>query len=76
LAPVVSELQRAYELDPGSGRIRDNLALALSLSGAHAEYLSFLNAIADPNRRQQVAAFSANWTPAWTDDTGVKGSAP
>jgi Flp pilus assembly protein TadD len=76
LAPVVSELQRAHELDPGSSLIRDNLALALALSGSHAQFLTFLETIPDPGRRKQVAEFSATWTPSWTGDTGLKGSAP
>jgi len=76
LAPVVSELQRAHELDPDSNLIRANLALALSLSGSRAQFLAFLDTIADPARRREIAAFSANWTPTWTGDTGVKGAAP
>jgi Flp pilus assembly protein TadD len=76
LAPVVSELQRAHELEPGSGVIRDNLALALALYGSRAEFLTFLETISDPGRRKQVAEFSAHWNPAWTGDTGFKGSTP
>jgi Flp pilus assembly protein TadD len=76
LAPVVSELQRAHELEPGSGVIRDNLALALALSGSRTEFLTFLETIPDPGRRKQVAEFSANWTPTWAGDTGFKGSTP
>jgi tetratricopeptide (TPR) repeat protein len=76
LAPVVNELQRAHELDPDSDLIRANLALALALSGSRAQFLTFLETISDPSRRQQIAAFSANWTPAWTGDTGIKESAP
>ena len=76
LAPVVSELQRAHELEPGSGVIRDNLALALALSGSRAEFLTFLETIPDPGRRKQVAEFSANWTSTWAGDTGFKGSTP
>lgn len=76
LAPVVSELQRAHELDPDSNLIRANLALALSLSGSRTQYLAFLDTIADPARRKEIAAFSANWAPAWTGDTGIKGTAP
>jgi Flp pilus assembly protein TadD len=76
LAPVVSELQRAHELDPESNLIRANLALALSLSGSRAQYLAFLDTIADPARRTKIAAFSANWAPGWTGDTGIKAAAP
>ena len=76
LTPVVSELQRAHELDPDSDLIRANLALALSLSGAQAQFLAFLNTITDPTRRKEIAAFSANWAPAWTGDTGIKETAP
>jgi len=76
LAPVISELQRAHELDPGSDLIRANLALALSLSGSRAQYLAFLDTITDPARRKEIAAFSANWAPAWTGDTGTKETAP
>jgi len=76
LAPVVSELQRAHELDPDSNLIRANLALALSLSGSRAQFLAFLDTITDPGRRNEIAAFSANWAPAWTGDTGIKGGAP
>ncbi len=76
LAPVVSELQRAHELDPDSNLIRANLALALSLSGSRAQFLAFLDTIPDPIRRQDIAAFSANWAPAWAGDTGIKKGAP
>lgn len=76
LAPVVSELQRAHELDPDSDLIRANLALALALSGSRAQFLTFLDTISDPARRKEIAAFSANWTPAWTGDTGAKESTP
>jgi hypothetical protein len=73
---VVSELQRAHELDPDSNLIRANLALALSLSGSRAQFLAFLDTIEDPARRRDIVAFSANWTPAWTGDTGAKGDVP
>jgi tight adherence protein D len=76
LAPVVRELERAHELDPGSAVIRNNLALALALSGAKDEYRDFLQTIADPGQRREVAKFSASWTPAWTDDTGIRKSVP
>lgn len=76
LAPVVSELQRAHELDPDSNLIGANLALALSLSGSRAQLIAFLDTIADPARRKEIAAFSANWAPAWTGDTGIKGAVP
>lgn len=76
LAPVVSELQRAHELDPDSGLIRDNLALALALSGSRTQFQTFLETIPDPERRKQIAEFSTNWTPSWSGDTGLKESAP
>jgi len=76
LAPVVSELQRAHELDPDSNLIRTNLALALSLSGSRAQLLALLDTVPDPARRKEIAAFSANWAPGWTGDTGIKGTAP
>jgi Flp pilus assembly protein TadD len=76
LAPVVSELQRAHELDPESNLIRANLALALSLSGSRAQYLAFLDTIPDPARRKEIAAFSTSWAPAWTGDNGIKGATP
>lgn len=76
LAPAVSEFRRAHELDPGSSLIRDNLALALSRSGADGQLREFLGTISDPVRRQQVADFSAGWTPAWNGDTGLKAGAP
>jgi Flp pilus assembly protein TadD len=76
LAPVVSELRRAHELDPGSNRIRDNLALALSLSGSEAQFRAFLNTIADPAHRKQVADFSATWKPGKAAAAGTEESAP
>jgi len=76
LAPVISELRRAHELDPQSDLIRDNLALALSLSGAHAQFLTFLGTIPDAGRRKQVADFSAAWKPDWTGDTASKELSP
>lgn len=75
LAPVVTELRRAHELDPGSNRIRDNLALALSLSGSETQFLAFLNTIPDPAHRKQVAEFSAAWKPG-TAAAGTKESTP
>ena len=76
LAPVVSELQRAHELDPDSNLIRSNLALALSLSGSRAQFQAFLDTVTDPARRKEIVAFSANWTPTWTGDTGTKETTP
>lgn len=76
LAPVVSELQRAHELDPDSNLIRTNLALALSLSGSRAQFQAFLDTITDPTRRKEIASFSANWAPTWTGDTGTKEPTP
>lgn len=73
LAPVVSELQRAHELDPGSNLIRDNLALALALAGRRTELQALLDAIPAPDHREQVADFSVAWTPDWSNDTGLKG---
>jgi Flp pilus assembly protein TadD len=75
LAPVVTELRRAHELDPGSVRIRDNLALALSLSGSEEKFLAFLNTIPDPAHRKQVAEFSAAWKPG-THAAATKESTP
>ena len=76
LEPVVRELERAHELDPDSALIRDNLALALSLSGAKTKYRHFLDTIADPGQRKDVAKFSVSWTPAWTNDTGIAENTP
>ena len=53
-----------------------NLALALSLSGSRDQLRAFLDTIADPARRQEIAAFSTNWAPAWTGDTGTKTGTP
>jgi Flp pilus assembly protein TadD len=75
LAPVVTELRRAHELDPGSVRIRDNLALALSLSGSREKFLAFLDTIPDPAHRKQVAEFSAAWKPG-TPAAATKESTP
>jgi len=58
------------------GQIRTNLALALSLSGSRAQLLALLDTVPDPARRKEIAAFSANWAPGWTGDTGIKGTAP
>ncbi|HEY4266491.1 MAG TPA: tetratricopeptide repeat protein [Micropepsaceae bacterium] len=76
LAPAVSVLQRAYELDPASPLIRTNLALALSLSGSRTQFLAFLGTIPDPAKRKQVADFSVAWKSNWTNDTGIKETMP
>jgi Flp pilus assembly protein TadD len=69
-APVVGELERAHELDPASGVIRDNLALALTISGDQARLRALLNDIPDANGRKQVADFAVRWSPSWGNDTG------
>lgn len=76
LAPVVSELQRAHELDPASSLIRDNLALALALTGRKAELQALLDAIPATDWRSRVARFSADWRPDWSSDTGLKEDVP
>jgi Flp pilus assembly protein TadD len=76
LAPVVSELRRAHELDPDSSLIRTNLALALSRSGSQAQFDTFLGTISNPARRKQLADFSASWKADWTGDTGIKERTP
>lgn len=72
-APVVGELERAHELDPASGVIRDNLALALMISGDQARLHALLDDISDANGRKQVADFVTHWSPSWGNDTGVRG---
>jgi len=70
LSPVVGELERAHELDPGNGIIQGNFALALTISGDHAKLEALLGAIADSDRRKQVAEFARHWAPTWSNDTG------
>jgi tetratricopeptide (TPR) repeat protein len=71
LAPVVGALERAHELDPDSGTIRNNLVLALTISGDHAQLEALLGAIADSDKRKQVAEFAGHWAPTWSNDTGT-----
>lgn len=76
LTPVVAELERAHELDPGSRIIRDNLALALAMSGNQTRLAALLGAIPDAGKRKLVAGFAKGWTPAWAGDMGSAESAP
>ena len=50
------------------------------LAGRQAAMAAFAQAVRhpvpDPARRMEIAAFSANWAPGWTSDTGIKGTAP
>ena len=76
LAPVVNELQRAHELDPGSALIRNNLALALAQAGREAELKALLDTIPAAERRDRIAEFSVAWKPDWNNDTSLKGATP
>jgi len=76
LTPVVSELQRAHELDPGSNLIRNNLALALAQAGRTAELKALLDTIPAADHRDRVAEFSAAWKPDWNNETDTKGQTP
>lgn len=50
----ISYLRQAHELDPASILIRNNLIIALTLSGDAAGANAMILAIADPGRRQDV----------------------
>lgn len=50
----ISYLRQARELDPASSLIRNNLIIALTLSGDAAGANALIRAIADPGRRQDV----------------------
>jgi len=52
----VSHLRQAHELDPASSLIRNNLILALTMSGDTAGANALMLTIADPHRRQDVEA--------------------
>lgn len=52
----VSYLRQAHELDPKSGLIRNNLIIALTLSGDLTGANSLMQAITDPRRRRDVEA--------------------
>lgn len=50
----IAYLRQAHELDPASTLIRNNLIIALTLSGDTAGANALMLAIADPGRRQDV----------------------
>jgi tetratricopeptide (TPR) repeat protein len=52
----VSYLRQAHELDPKSGLIRNNLIIALTMSGDLSGANTLMQAITDPRRRQDVEA--------------------
>lgn len=50
----ISYLRQAQELDPGSTLVRNNLIIALTMSGDAAGANSLMRSISDPRRRQDV----------------------
>lgn len=50
----ISYLRQAHELDPNSSLIRNNLIIALTMSGDAAGANALMLAIADPRRRRDV----------------------
>jgi Flp pilus assembly protein TadD len=57
-----SDLSRAYELDPGSQTIRNNLILAAGMSDDPARRSALLETIADTDKRGAVARFADEWS--------------
>jgi Flp pilus assembly protein TadD len=76
LTPAVNALQRAYELTPDSGQIRNNLALATALCGNRPQLLTLLDTIHDANQRKIVSDFAARWTPGSQEPGVSKGGMP
>jgi tetratricopeptide (TPR) repeat protein len=62
-AAALTDLKRAYELDPQSGTIRNNLILALQRAGEQGQVSRLLAGIDDEKKRAQVKDFTAAWTP-------------
>ena len=73
LTSAVNALQRAYELTPDSSQIRNNLALATTLSGNRPQLLTLLDTIHDANQRKIVSDFAARWTPQTQEPAVSKG---
>lgn len=61
LSKALFNLRQAQELDPNSASIRNNLVLALTLSGDDGEAQRILQTIPVPAERIAVRKFAANW---------------
>jgi len=61
LSQALFNLRQAQELNPQSASIRNNLVLALTLSGDEAEAQRILQTIAVPSERVAVGKFAADW---------------
>lgn len=57
-------LRQAQELDPSSNSIRNNLVLALMMSGKDDEARTVLDGIPTPRERADVQKFAADWIEA------------
>lgn len=62
VAKALFNLRQAQELDPKSASIRNNLILALTLSGEEEEAQRVLQSISTPSERIAVRKFVTNWT--------------
>ncbi|MDR3498764.1 MAG: tetratricopeptide repeat protein [Parvibaculum sp.] len=57
-------LRQAQELDPSSSSIRNNLVLALMMSGKEDDARAVLDGIPTPRERAEVQKFAADWVEA------------
>ena len=62
-AAAMGDFKRAYELDPQSSTIRNNLILAADRAGDQAQLSRLLAGIDDERKRAQVMDFAKAWTP-------------
>lgn len=67
LAGAETDLKRAYELDPNSNTIRNNLILAANLSDDHTQLSMLLTMIGDMGQRGRVMDFAKNWSAGQGD---------
>jgi Flp pilus assembly protein TadD len=62
-AAAMADFKRAYELEPQSSTIRNNLILAANRVGDQVQLSRLLAGIDDEKRRTQVIDFAKAWTP-------------
>lgn len=67
LAGAETDLKRAYELDPNSNTIRNNLILAANLSNDHTQLSMMLAMIGDMQQRSRVMDFAKTWSAGQDD---------
>lgn len=71
LAGAETDLKRAYELDPNSNTIRNNLILAANLSNDHTQLSMMLAMIGDMQQRSRVMDFAKTWSAGQDGDTAA-----